>query len=460
MKKRSILTLFAGICALPMLAGVTSCEPAKHYDINITFWHTMGAKLRELLDRFIAEFQEQNPDIGITHASQGGYDDLEDKLSMAIPAGTTPTMAYCYPDHVAEYMESNAVLDMTPYVEGELTQFTEEEGLVTDFIDTYWQEGQEYKNEGIFSVPYSKSSEIMFYNKDIFEDAAKHKSGQPYEIPTTWEGMEKLMEEMKGDYPDLIPLGYDSDANLFITLCEQYGIPYTSLNPETKVGSADFNNPAAKAMVTKLLEWVEKGYLTTAALSGGAYTSTQFTEGKLVMTIGSTGGTGYNYTKEIDIGVAQVPAPDMTNPFDFGGTLEKTNHIIMQGPSICFFRKSTEAERDAAWKFYKFIVKSLNSASWSVRSGYSPVRNSSFEEPAMQEYLANETLTGEDALVRTVVNEYVNLTERYYVSPAFHGSSTARKEVDGILANVALGTKTLDKAFADAYAKTLFAING
>ena len=149
----------------------------------------------------------------------------------------------------------------------------------------------------------------------------------------------------------------------------------------------------------------------------------------------------------------------MENPFDFGGTLEKTNHIIMQGPSICFFKKSTQAEREAAWKFYKFIVKSLNTASWSVKSGYSPIRQSSFESDAMKAYLEEEQF-GSDKLIQSVVSRYDSLSSRYYVSPAFHGSSTARNQVDGILANVALGTKTLDDAFADAYSRTMFAING
>ena len=53
---------------------------------------------------------------------------------------------------------------------------------------------------------------------------------------------------------------------------------------------------------------------------------------------------------------------------------------------------------------------------------------------------------------------YGDLTERYYVSPAFPGSSTARTQVGGILANVFMGTKEINKAFADAYATTNFAI--
>mgnify|MGYP002523285337 CR=1 FL=1 len=58
-------------CALGMLAtSIIGCDGKKKYDINITFWHTMGQTLKEKLDRFIKEFQEIYPNVGIEHASQ------------------------------------------------------------------------------------------------------------------------------------------------------------------------------------------------------------------------------------------------------------------------------------------------------------------------------------------------------------------------------------------------------
>ena len=68
-------------CAIAMLASsITGCE-GKKYDVTITFWHTMGQTLQEKLNRFIKEFQEIYPNVGIEHAAQGGYPDLEEKVS-------------------------------------------------------------------------------------------------------------------------------------------------------------------------------------------------------------------------------------------------------------------------------------------------------------------------------------------------------------------------------------------
>jgi len=180
------------------------------------------------------------------------------------------------------------------------------------------------------------------------------------------------------------------------------------------------------------------------------------------MTIGSSGGTGYNFTANIQkgIGTAQVPHPatDSAERFAFGGDTTKVNdHIIMQGPSICFFKKGKQAEKDAAWKFYKFMIKTMNTAQFSVTSGYSPVRTSSFTCDAMVSYLTTPQVD-KAALIQTTVGMYKDLTSRYFVSPAFHGSSAARNQVDGIFSTVAMGVKTLDAAFADAYVKATFAM--
>ena len=452
---------------LPLMLLSTSlvgCNGGNSGKTKIVFWHTMGQELQTVLDRMIEGFTKENPDIVIEHAAQGGYPDLYDKISQAIPAGTTPTMAYCYPDHVADYNTSKACIDLTAYLNDPELGFSEDDGPVSDFIKAYWEEGQSYLDEGTYSVPYAKSTELLFYNKTVF-------TAKGWEVPTTWEEMEDLLKVIKEDadfknVEGFTPLGYDSDANFFITMCEQYGIPYTSLDKANNKGRADFNNTAAKNMVTKLNEWYQKGYLSTQGTLGGAYTSTKFTEGSLLMSIGSTGGTKYNFTKNFEVAAAQVPSPstDPAKRFDFfkdsGVTpLEgaNNNHIIMQGPSICFFKKGTEAQKIAAWKFYKYIVRTTNSAAWSANSGYSPVRESSFTCDEMKSYLAQD-LPDQAGLIQKTVRLYDQLPSRYYVSPAFPGSSTCRNEVDGILSNVFLGTKTLTDAFAQAYAKATFAI--
>ena len=413
---------------------------------KISFWHTMGQENQKTLNRMIEQFNEKYPNITIEHAAQGGYDDIKDKISAAIPAGTTPTMAYCYPDHVAEYMSAGAIEEMSGYTTDKIIGFGKEEwdskGGSEDFISSFWDEGKSYGEEygikdGLYSVPFSKSTEVLFYNATVFE-------AYGWKVPTTWAEMEALFPQMIAAKPDLKAcLGYDSDANMLITRFEQENIPYTSAEGEDHFL---FNNDAAKAEVTKLKSWYDNHYLITQGSSANnEYTSNMFVAQDILMSIGSTGGTGYNYASNFEVGVAAVP----------GGT--KNDHIISQGPSICFFARATQQEKYAAWLFYKWITNTDNSAIYAKLTGYSPVRESSFKCKIFTDYIDDMTKKGKDALIQKTLGYNQTLMNRFYVSPAFKGSSTARKEMDGILANVFLGTKTVEQAFSDALTNCLFA---
>ncbi len=424
---------------------VAALGDLKQLSCEVTFWHTIGKENQETLDTMIKEFNKTYPNIKITHSQQGGYDDLKKAVSKAIPAGTTPTMTYCYPDHVADYLPSDSALKLDNYMNSTLIGLGVDNGLAdkeaSDFIQTYLSEGNNYtkngvKVEGYYSMPFSKSTEVLFYNKDVFES-------EGWSIPETWDQMWTLCETIKKSYPDVTPLGYDSDANFFITYCAQNNIPYT-----TGEGNNHFlfNNDKAKAFVNMIKEYScaedQKGYWTSQAqLGSGTYTSTKFTNQEIMMSIGSTGGTKYNISSNFSTGVAALPQSDMKN-----------GKVIMQGPSICFMSDSSISQRVGAWLFYKYITNTHNSAVWSSMTGYNPVRTSSFTDPSYA-HASND-------LVNTVLNfagAGSDYAKWYYTSPSFKGSSAAREQITALMSGVLTGTKTVDQAFADAYKACLFA---
>ncbi len=448
MKKRITLCL-ASLLACGAVPALTACPSRGNV---VTFWHTMGQDKQALVDRIIKQFNEIYPDITIEHSAQGDYTGLHEKLKSAIPAGTMPTMAFCYPDHVADYMSSSAVINIDDYLAKDDLKFTAEEGPLEDFVSSYWKEGQAYQTTGTFSVPYAKSTEVMFYNKTFFEKYADYIS-----VPTTWDEMwetcriikERIMPgdptdpKLKGEPTLEFPMGYDSDANLFITLCEQKGIPYiTNENVSKKEDHILFNNAQAKALITDLVAKEKAGYFATKnCLANNAYTSTYFTEEKTVMSIGSTGGTSYNTSTNFTVAVAQAPVTSNEG---------NGNKIISQGPSICFFKKGSTEVKEAAWKFYKFLTKAFNTAAYATMSGYEPVRNSSKQLPEYESYLEGDSLQARVSKVTRDINE-----NRFIYSPVFVGSAKAREEVGTILALVYNGIKNVDDAFAQAYKNTI-----
>lgn len=463
MKKTKFVT---PVLFLVALLGVTACGTSTstsstesvddNAPVTITFWHTMGHANATLLDNMITRFNKLYPNITVkaTQAT-GGYDDLESTILTDIPVGTTPTMAFCYPDHVAQYLKYSAVVDVTPYMNDSTIGFQDSDGThldsagktmtgKDDYVKAFWGEGANYTTEGVYSVPFAKSTEALFYNKTVFA-----KNG--WKVPTTWDQLWSLCATIRAKYPDkdpsdttgkkylYYPLGYDSDANMYITLSQQKGIPFTSATGDHYL----FNNDDAKTMVTDLKAKYDQGLFITKKTSGNnTYTSTKFTAGEILMSIGSTGGTTYNSTDNFEVGVSVPPSYDLDAPA-----------VISQGPSICFFNRASAAEKRAAWKFYRFISTSDNSTYYSVSTGYQPVRVSSYETPQYQEFV---NATGADrSILNDVASVTINMQDSYFNSPVFDGSAKARSEMEGLMGSVLLGSKTVDKAFQDAMSNCL-----
>ena len=466
MKKRILALLLAVMLVLGMglMAGCDNGStnnnntavgnfvvPENGYDgseVEITFYHTMGASLQAVLDKYIAKFNELYPNITVKHSQVGSYDDVRDQVKTEITVGAQPNIAYCYPDHVALYNMAKAVVTLDSLIDSQI-KITDAKGNETvlgltadqkaDFIEGYYNEGKGYGDDLMYTLPMSKSTEVLYYNKTFFD-------ANGLTVPTTWAEMEAVCEQIKKIDPNCIPLGYDSEANWFITMCEQYGSDYTSATGNHYL----FNNDTNKNFVKMFREWYQKGYVTTQNIYG-AYTSGLFTatEGtRSYMSIGSTGGAqhqrpGKDTSGEylFDVGIATVPQVDASKP-----------KVISQGPSLTILKNDNAQEVVASWLFVKYLTTTVEfQAEFSMTSGYAPVLKSVDKIEAYADFLANAN--GGDNITALSTKVALQQKDAYYVSPAFNGSSTARDEVGGLM-TAALSAQ--DNGNVDALINKLF----
>ena len=476
MKKR-IISLLLVLSMIFSAAAMVSCDggnggeenigkvayevPAEGYDgsaVTITFYHSMGQKLQDVLNTYIPEFNKLYPNITVEHSSMGDYDGVRDQIKTALTAGNQPNIAYCYPDHVALYNVAKAVVPLDSFIESTITVtdatgaesvlgFTEEQ--IADFIPGYYAEGTAFDEAGtMYTLPMSKSTEALYYNKTFFE---KH----GLKVPTTWDEMAEVCEQIKAIDPDCVPLGYDSEANWFITMCEQYGSPYTSLNEDEHFL---FDNDTNRGFVKMFREWYQKGWITTEEIYG-SYTSGLFTatEGqKCYMVIGSTGGASYQQPPQVDgtplfeTDMATPPQVDPANP-----------KVISQGPSLCIFKDSNPQEVVASWLFVKFLTTNVEfQAEFSMKSGYAPVIQSVQQNSVYQQWL--DAANGYNNLTAMSVKLALSQANAYFVSPAFNGSSEARDQVGTLMQDALVSTEadvdaTLKKLFEKAVAECEYA---
>ncbi len=463
MKKRiaSLLLAFVMLFCMTSLFGCGTTGtaqanfevPAEGYDgsaVTIYFDHTMGSNLRDVLDLYIAEFNKLYPNITIVHEQVGNYDDVRDNIAVELTVGNQPDIAYCYPDHVALYNISKRVIALDSLIDSkiEVTRAdgtTEILGLTddqkNDFIAGYYNEGKEFGDGLMYTMPLSKSTEVLYYNKTFFE-------ANNLSVPKTWDELEALCAKIKEIDPNCIPLGYDSESNWFITMCEQQDSDYTSATGDHFL----FDNEENRAFVKRFREWYKKGYVTTQEILG-SYTSELFkaTNGTgSYMSIGSSAGAthqrptkGTDGSYPFDVGITTIPQVNAENP-----------KVISQGPSLCLFQSENPQETVAAWLFVKYLTTTVEfQAEFSMASGYVPVLKSVAENPVYADFLAKAD--GGDYISALSAKVCLEQESAYYTSPAFVGSSDARDAV-GLLIQTCLvepgddADAIIDKAFKDA----------
>ena len=465
---KKIISLLLAIVMLMSVAMLAGCDsnagtaanfqvPEGGYDgsaVTITFSHTMGSNLTPVLDQYIAEFNKLYPNITIQYESVGGYDDVRDQISTQITVGNQPNIAYCYPDHVALYNLAQAVVQLDNLIESKITVqradgTTEVLGLTdeqkADFVEGYYNEGKQFGDGLMYTLPMSKSTEVLYYNKTFFE-------ANNLTVPTTWDELEAVCAQIKAIDPNSIPLGYDSEGNWFINMCEQYKSPYTSASGDHYL----FDNEQNRAFVKEFREWYQKGYLTTQTIYGN-YTSGLFVSDKAprsYMSIGSSAGATHqrpaadadgNYPFEV--GIATIPQVSADN-----------RKVISQGPSLCIFNKANPQEVIASWLFVKFLTTNVEfQAAFSMASGYVPVIKSVAQNEIYAQHLASAD--GGTYISSLASKVCLEQADAYYTSPAFNGSSTARDQV-GLLISKCLTADDggdvdamIAKAFKDAIAE-------
>lgn len=420
-------------------------------ETNITIWTTYNDTYQAILDNAIAEFETMEPHVHITNVKQqGSYDDLKTMCVNGFAVDNYPDIVAAYPDSVADFINNFKALDIEPYMTNSEYGWTEDD--LEDIPESIIEAGQHYAMPGTYSLPCSKSTEAMYYNQDVLVGLnlapydASINNGRPlndsYLQSLTWEELfDKLVPALdaydnaqsadnkiidRTTFKDWAWVGYDSDDNLFITLAEQYGYGYTSIDQITGKGIIDFNNPEMKALMKKFSEYNKNHYFTTKGVikENVNYRSTK---DAMLFSIGSTGGVKYQFDggNPHNVGVAMIPQ-----------AAGKARKVISQGPDFAFLDHESENRAKATWLFYKLFTSTKYNSAWALATGYSPIRLSVMET---KEYLDYSDVSDKDPL--TLDRLYalnatyaVNATEYFFTSPVFKGSSEARNQVGTIYA--------------------------
>lgn len=416
------LTLEAQFSTVPYLTD----QP-----VTITFWHPMGSRMESLLRTYADEFEALYPNVTIILQTKGGYSDLYTHVIKGIETNNEPTLTVGYANDLFDYIQLDAIEALDAYVSHP------DYGVdLTEFIQSFIEENQSYStNETLYGLPFSKSTEVLIYNKTLFDQ-------YNLETPSTWSEFETIAATIKQykDSDDEWVLGYDYPANLFMTLGKQWGAPYTSVD-ETGNGHLLYDHIKTKEMLAYIKSLHDSNYITLPETWQQQYSDYSIKEDLLFMSVSSSIGAYYSIPSDhhFEIGIAPIPQKDSNNPY-----------VIQRGSNFTIMESASEQEKLAAWLFTKYLTSEEVTTDWGIKSGYIPVRTSALESSEYQAYL---NYSGTDPLEKcnalAAKAAYQQINHLFFEQP-FDGSKEVSEDVASLVRRILFEAITIDTAIYDA----------
>ena len=408
--KESVTTTEVPRTTSPEAALIDQLELTEGDSYDINFWHIWGQQKSAVLDTIIAEFTRYMLDkygvtVTINATAQSNYSTLLEKTTTAIASGDNsniPNIVIGYPDHFADYLKSGKIVALDKYIDS--TNYGVDR---SDFIKAYMEENNQF--DGItYSLPLSKSEEIMVYNKSAL-DACN--IDLPYDRPLTWYEVYELWASLK-DYKENYAnfkylLNYDSTDNMFINFARQWKAPYTTTDGQLLV-----TDSRTVQMLDYLAQCFQLGYLSVPLNYSDTanYGSEYFQQQQMPFTIGSTAGVSYDVPTALsadvkflfEAGIAMVPQM----------TTDKNNanysmSVVQQGPNIAILDAGSDEDDLVSWLLIKYLTSmdqynpdnanansegfvegQNNSARFGISTGYFPVTNSAYNSALYTEYMS------------------------------------------------------------------------
>ena len=356
--------------------------------VEITFWHAMSGEQEQSLQRLVNAFTKQNSNIKVTLQNQSSYPDLQQKITATTASPKDlPTMTQAYPDWLLNAIDENLVLDLKPYIENETLKFDNYDDIVQGFRES------STIGDKIYGIPFNKSTEIIWYNKTLFNKLN-------LKVPTTYDELENVSEEIKSKQ-NIVAGGFDSLSNYYSTYLKNEGVTFDSKFDPTSEASED--------AVEYYLDGIKGGYFRIAGTD--KYLSGPFGNQMIAYYIGSNAGEAFvkqSVNNKFEIGVAPYPAKE----------------VMQQGTDLFIFNSATPEQKTAAYELLKFLTTKENQITWGNETGYIPVRTSAIND---------DKYKNSGSLISPIIGE---ATKNLYRNPLIKGMDSAFRESNTVLESI------------------------
>jgi len=340
-------------------------DPNNRSVVEIEFWHAMTGAHEAGIQRIVDAFHAQNPYVRVNAMFQGNYGQLSNQIMLNDLANNLPHIAQATVSDVTRYMVDGMILPLNMFMNDPNV------GLSAEDIDDI---GSGFRATSVFdgewySLPFSKSVRVMFYNRDMFTAAG-------LAIPTTWDEVLYAARILTDEAAGIVGFSFENAHDMeWVAKLFQAGGIYL----DEGTNQAVFATPEGIAAMEWVMGLINSPYGRTAGADG--FNSGVFGRQDIAMYIGSSAGLPH-VTNAVDgtfdWGVAPTPSTNGSRAVEFAGNdlvlFENNNHSI--------------EERVGAWEFMAFTLRPEIAAQWAIDSGYVPVTYTAAALPLFTDFLA------------------------------------------------------------------------
>ena len=379
--------------------------------VEITFWHAMNGEQETALKNLVDKFEKENSNIKVTLQNQSSYPDLQQKITATTASPKDlPTLTQAYPHWMINAIQDELLVDLKPYIENETIGDKNYEDILEGFRTASEIDGK------IYGMPFNKSTEVIWYNKTLFEELG-------LKVPTTFEEfaeVSKTITEKKG----IVGAGFDSLNNFYTTYLKNKGVDF---NKDTDVTGKESVEAA-----NYYLDGIKEGYFRIAGTD--MYLSGPFANETLGRYVGSNAGESFvkqGVGDKFEVGVAAYPAET----------------AMQQGTDLYVFNNASAEQKTAAFEYLKFLSSTENQITWGVETGYIPATKSAIE---------SDEYKNSGSSVASILKEATS--KNLFINEVAAGVDSAYNESKVVMEDILSDVKSDVKSKLEAYKNTLTGI--
>jgi len=355
---------------LGAIAAIASAAAFAQAPVEVSFFYpvAVGGPITKIIDGYVADFEKENPGIKLKPIYSGSYQESITKALTAVKSGDPPVTSILLSTDMFTLIDEDAIVPFD-----DLVKTADDQAWLKSFYPGFMENSQ--TGGKTWGIPFQRSTIVLYYNKDAFKEAGL----DPNKPPGTWTEM--------ADYAQKLT---KRDASGKVTQwgvqIPSSGFPYwlfqglaieNGVNLMNTAGTETYyDRPEVIAALQYWVDLVKKQKVHPEGIVEWGTTPKDFFERTVAMMWTTTGNlTNVRSNAKFDFGVAMLPA-------------NKQRGSPTGGGNFYLFKKSTPAQREAAFKFIKWVTTPQRAAQWGIDTGYVAVRADAWDTPAMKQYVA------------------------------------------------------------------------